>query len=466
MSLWSDIRRYASSWLEGGSKATESAEDAAFCRQWLVDHGQSIVHNFARAAVIPELLGAVISMLINPPPFDWLGGLLLAALAMRCTLWIIFEKRIRKDRMHLALRFYSLTSTVIVAGAVTSYVYEALFNPDYSPGIVLVAGMVWGSAAWIIGLGTPVLGLSSMISTMVVSVVTVAILYAANAPGFAKFGWLFVVIDLTIAGFLRQKFEQLKAHALLHKRTAELENQLRFFALNAVDHELRTAASVQSTLAHTVDQIKVDGLELRLFNEPYGALGGDILLTRQNRDGSLVLAVGDVTGKGAPAAMVVQAVLSLWTVQDDEKEFLVKPWLDLVNSTLLRMGREPGLNTMTMGVLVINRHQAEYYRAGHLPLYVQRRAQGSTRVDAISGQGMPLGIMEDPGIQPVAVDLHAAGGCTFWLGTDGIFDWGTRRSSRLLQLLERIEREGKVAVKSHPVEDDKILVALQYEEVA
>src|SRR5688500_16637108 len=96
------------------------------------------------------------------------------------------------------------------------------------------------------------------------------------------------------------------------------------------------------------------------FQKKFGPLGGDWLAVRRLKDGSLAAIVGDATGKGVQASLVVHAVQSLWASALVEPEFEPARWLRHLNQVLLTMGRSQ-LQTVTVGLLIINERRITYW---------------------------------------------------------------------------------------------------------
>ena len=102
--------------------------------------------------------------------------------------------------------------------------------------------------------------------------------------------------------------------------------------------------------------------------------------------GRWAIAVADVTGKGVPAAMVVQSLQCLWAQTFSEQSFDPKAWINVVNRTLFTLGsKQP--HTLTLGLMMLDEGKLAYYCAGHLPLYLVRDISNPESVEANGGGG-------------------------------------------------------------------------------
>ena len=442
-------------------------EDKAFVRDWLTAYGHRLANNFAKLAVIPYFLGAVIDPFFIEPPYSWIGASFLLALSLESVLWLLIEPMLRPEKLLFGLRWHAVASNLLVVSGAATFLLTALVAPSYRPAQIIVAGMAWGSVGWTVGLFTPVLGVNIGSVYLITIAVIMAGLHFWGIPEIAPLSFATFAVSLTIIGYFVRQFKRFEEHALLQKRTRDLERENRILELKAKRGEMQLAAALQSHLDLRISELTTAGHDFRFFHVPYGILGGDLLLTRTLPNSSQIVVVGDVTGKGVQAAMVVQAVQSLWAAQLDFDEFNPSEWLALVNKTLLSMGNQSGSLTLTLGLIVISTHSTEYYCAGHLPLYILRSEDDRDQIDAIIGSGMPLGITPHFEIACANVITGQTDNYTLILGSDGVLDWETRKhKKRLINLLNALESHGSDAIAEHPVDDDKILVIIKPSEAA
>jgi sigma-B regulation protein RsbU (phosphoserine phosphatase) len=131
--------------------------------------------------------------------------------------------------------------------------------------------------------------------------------------------------------------------------------------------------------------------------------------------------VGDVCGKGVPAALYTAQVRSLIraeTIRGGGPEAILRR----VNALLLSLSTAEGMFvTVVYGLLSRSTHEMVVVRAGHEPVlgWTPQR----TRLPIRHGLGHPLGILADPALDVVQVPMPP--GTTVLLYTDGVSEAAT-----------------------------------------
>jgi phosphoserine phosphatase RsbU/P len=183
-----------------------------------------------------------------------------------------------------------------------------------------------------------------------------------------------------------------------------------------LERELEVAREIQrSLLPRSLPQLP--GFDFGARMEPARAVGGDffdfILLDEEH----LGIAVGDVSGKGVPAALFMAMTRTLLRAEaraaNSPKEVLRG-----INDHLLEMNDAEMFVTVLYGILHTPTCHFTYGRAGHeLPVLCD--AWGET-LTPCCGHGEPLGVFPDPVIDENAMQL--APGQSLLLYTDGMTD--------------------------------------------
>jgi serine phosphatase RsbU (regulator of sigma subunit) len=168
-----------------------------------------------------------------------------------------------------------------------------------------------------------------------------------------------------------------------HARLAEVEQAEKLLA-----SELQQAAQIQRRLLPAVAPV-VAGLELAGYNTPCRTVGGDYYDFIPYEDGRVAILVGDVAGKGMPAALLVSSLQARVQVLFDEP--------DQLDSRVTRLNRAIKTNcpdnrfiTFFIGVLDPQEGCFTYCNAGHNEGIVVHR-DGS--VERLEATGLILGIM-------------------------------------------------------------------------
>lgn len=165
---------------------------------------------------------------------------------------------------------------------------------------------------------------------------------------------------------------------------------------------------------------EIPGYQFYAQYEAAQQVGGDYYDFIPLPDGRLAVLLGDVAGKGIPAALLM-AKLSA------EARFCVLTEADpaaaitKLNEYMLRAGMMDRFVTFAAAVLDPVKHQVTVVNAGHLTPLVYHSPAGKLE-DATTGDttGLPLGVLEGFEYSSQTVDLKA--GDTFMVFTDGIPD--------------------------------------------
>ena len=183
-----------------------------------------------------------------------------------------------------------------------------------------------------------------------------------------------------------------------------------------LDRELQLAHSIQiSILPQTLPILSGYDFGARIM--PARAIGGDFYDFIPLDTDRLGIVVGDVSGKGVPAAIFMAQIHALLHVAAD---LLSTPRevLQRVNHQLLTMGGLSLFATVLYGVLDRRSGAFAYARAGHEPpvLALANGQVGSAQWDV----GQPLGLLDEPAIDEQTLTIPS--GATLLLYTDGITD--------------------------------------------
>jgi sigma-B regulation protein RsbU (phosphoserine phosphatase) len=126
------------------------------------------------------------------------------------------------------------------------------------------------------------------------------------------------------------------------------------------------------------------------LTRPANTVGGDFYDILTAADGRLIVTVGDVAGKGSPAALLMALLLAIMrTLVDDDLPS--EKLLARLNAQVSRHAPGSRFITLFYGVFDPATGELEYVNAGHLPPLVHRR-DGS--FDRLTGGNVALGMFE------------------------------------------------------------------------
>lgn len=174
-------------------------------------------------------------------------------------------------------------------------------------------------------------------------------------------------------------------------RVAQLvqEQQIQVREHERIEQELRTAQAIQRAFLPK-DIPALPGWQLAPYYQPAREVGGDFYDFLVFDDGRLGLIIGDVTGKGVPAALVMATV---HTMLRAAVQGMTSPSEVLARVNALLVAEIPAGMFVTCFFVLLDPHtgQLRYANAGHEPPF--RRHDGSAA--ELWATGMPLGMMPD-----------------------------------------------------------------------
>jgi sigma-B regulation protein RsbU (phosphoserine phosphatase) len=168
-----------------------------------------------------------------------------------------------------------------------------------------------------------------------------------------------------------------------HTRLAEVEQAERLHA-----KELDQASEIQRSLL-PVKEPDVAGVDLAGYNAACRGVGGDYYDFLPYPDGRVGLLVGDVAGKGMPAALLMSSLQARVQVLFDEPTNLAA-LVTRLNRIITSNCPSNRFITFFIGVLDPKTGELTYVNAGHNPPLVAH-ADGS--VEKLGGTGLILGIL-------------------------------------------------------------------------
>ena len=193
-----------------------------------------------------------------------------------------------------------------------------------------------------------------------------------------------------------------------------LEQQMR--ERERVEQELRVARSIQqASLPNEVPEL--EGWQITPFYQPAREVGGDFYDFFELDDGRLGLVVGDATGKGVPAALVMASTRSmLRAVAQAMGSSSPGEVLGRVNDPLVADIPPNMFVTCFYAILDPEKGTLSYANAGHDLPYLHRNGDA----EELRARGMPLGLMPGMGYEEKEIILGAGDSALFY--SDGLVE--------------------------------------------
>jgi len=209
---------------------------------------------------------------------------------------------------------------------------------------------------------------------------------------------------MAVAGQAAVALENAKMHETLVARAGR-------------DQDLKTAHKVQlSFLPKKLPQ--VSAYEFFAHYEPAQEVGGDYYDFIPLPANRLAIMVGDVAGKGVPAALLMAKVSSdarfCMLTESSPPDAIFK-----LNELMQEAGLLDRFVTLSAGLLDTTSHKVTFVSAGHMPPVIIRKATGKME-DAMGREagGLPLGVAD--GIPYDACSVSLDPGDVIVLYTDGV----------------------------------------------
>ena len=250
-----------------------------------------------------------------------------------------------------------------------------------------------------------------------------------------------------------------------HARLLEIE-----LAERAMAKELEQAAHIQMGLLPSKPP-KAEGLDIAGNTSPCRTVGGDYYDYLEFPDGRIAMLVGDVAGKGMPAALLMSSLQARVKVLFEDGDRLAEK-ITRLNKTTSASTPDNRFITFFMTVADPKTGALVFTNAGHNPPVLVRKSGG---FELLEGGGMILGIL--PIAQYTELRAQMQPGDVLVLYSDGVTeavnradeDFGEKRLAELVaSLADRPAREIVAAINiavarftegAPPADDITVVVA-------
>jgi sigma-B regulation protein RsbU (phosphoserine phosphatase) len=222
-----------------------------------------------------------------------------------------------------------------------------------------------------------------------------------------------------------------------------------------VESEIEAAGQVQEVILPKPGE-SIPGFRLHSVYRPAQQVGGDFFQVLPAYDGGMLLIVGDVAGKGLPAAMMVALVVgSIRTIT----QFTNDPAAILGELNARLVGRTAGGFSTCLAAHFRTNGEVTLANAGHLPPYLDGQEV------ALSGS-FPLGIIKNAESTQCTVRLAYGSRLTFY--SDGLPEAQNEKGELLgferAQALSQLDAEAIVqAAIAFGQKDDITVVVIERE---
>jgi serine phosphatase RsbU (regulator of sigma subunit)/predicted ester cyclase len=228
-------------------------------------------------------------------------------------------------------------------------------------------------------------------------------------PTGKQFEALLILVHRVVGGKITDEWTQGSSLAELTQRRLEQEMRER------VEQEMRVARRIQQgSLPEDVPTL--EGWQIDPYYQPAREVGGDFYEFYQLGDGRVGFAVGDGTGKGVPAAILMTGTSAYLGGVAAASDSSPGEALALANEALY--ARIPADMFVTCFYAILDPESASltYANAGHDLPYLHRKGNA----EELRARGMPLGMMPGMSYEEGEVSL-AEGNCVLFY-SDGLVE--------------------------------------------
>lgn len=247
----------------------------------------------------------------------------------------------------------------------------------------------------------------------------------------------------------------------------ELEDKKR------LAYELEIALTIQSKILPRINEVKFEDIEISALTSPAEEIGGDFYDFFPLDNDIMAFVIGDVSGKGIPAAFYMSIAWATIKIYAVNYKFPAEVVYN-TNNFLFDISKEGMFATLVYGIYYKNLNKLTYISAGHTyPIYYNSNLN---RTEFLICQNKPVGIF--PNIKFNEKEIIFNKGDLFFIYTDGVIEATNNRNeqfgeTRLVnimkenltlssnQIISKIFKHINNFYKSSPLFDDITMMAIK-----
>ncbi len=239
--------------------------------------------------------------------------------------------------------------------------------------------------------------------------------------------------------------------------------------------DMNQASEIQQSFIKSIYPAFPDRTDIDIYStyQPARGVSGDLFDYFFIDDEHMVLTMGDVSGKGVPAAFFMSVAQT--TIKTNALEPKANLIVEKVNKELCTSNHHQFFLTLFLGVLNVKTGILEYCNAAHTPGYILNKDGVVTEL--AQSHGLPLGLYPDKSYSSAKIQLNAND--TLVLYTDGVTEmlnenhvqYGNKQLVENLkslsgqgpkEMVERLEKSFKMYMGHAPQTDDITMLILNY----
>lgn len=241
------------------------------------------------------------------------------------------------------------------------------------------------------------------------------------------------------------------------------------------NQDLIQASEIQKSLIKTnfSELDDVNEIDIYAIYKPAKIVSGDLFDYFFINDDHLMITMGDVSGKGVPAALFMSVAQTL--IKNSATSLVPRRIVKKANEDLFTINQHQFFLTLFLGILNLKTGILEYCNAAHTPAYILK--QNGEIVELAKSHGLPLGLYANKQYSDSILKLDT--GDSIILYTDGITDlqnengiqFGNERFIENIhqlvdyapkELVVRVEKSLEMFRGNQTQTDDITLMVVQY----
>lgn len=219
-----------------------------------------------------------------------------------------------------------------------------------------------------------------------------------------------------------------------YKVTRSMEDQKREIRERDIDQ----ASEIQRSFIKTEFPAFPDrnDIDLHAIYKPASGVSGDLFDYFFVNEKQLIFTIGDVSGKGIPAAFFMSVAQTI--IKSNANKETPRKIVEAANTDLFTNNQHQFFLTLFLGVLNVETGMLTYCNAAHTASYILK--EDGTLIDLDQAHGLPLGLYHDKKYAEAKIQLEK-GDCVV-LYTDGVTELND--ANRLQYGNERLEQNLKI----------------------
>lgn len=243
----------------------------------------------------------------------------------------------------------------------------------------------------------------------------------------------------------------------------------------SIEQDLLQASEIQQSLIKTnfSEFDKIKEIDIYAIYEPARIVSGDLFDYFFIDKEHIIITMGDVSGKGVPAALFMSIAQTL--IKSNGTSLLARRIVKKTNNKLFTVNQHQFFLTLFLGILNIKTGVFDYCNAAHTPSYILKL--NGEIIELAQSHGLPLGVYSNKKYSDSKITLDK--GDSIILYTDGVTDlqdenkvqFGNERFIENLhhlvdcnpkELVMRMDKSLKTFRGKAPQVDDITLMAIKY----